>query len=509
MYSKIHQLKMEKLNKSQVARKLGLNIKTVIKYWNLDPSQFAEQTQRSFRRSQQLDPYETQILARLREFPDLSSAQIHDWLQEIYPECSVRERTVRRYVAQLRADYNLPKIILHRQYEAVDELPPGQQLQVDFGEITVPTTNGRKKKLYCMATVLSHSRFKYAEWSDQPFTTAKLTVMLRRSFEYMEGMTQELVFDQDKLVAVSENHGDILFTEEFERFKQDLKFKVYLCRKGDPESKGKIEAVIKYVKNNFAKHRLFTSLKDWNQAQIDWLKRTGNQKEHGTTKKVPAKVHAVKKQHLQPVPLIKLPEDIVTATVRKDNTILYQGNRYSLPLGTYEPGRNLRIVRQENLLQFFDHQTEVLIAEHSIALGRGLLIKAPHHRRDSTKAVTELQEKTLALLGNTTSAQQFLKALRKEKSRYAKDQFELLIEVANIYDPKIVERAITECLHLKFISAVSCRDMAQYLAQSSVSDQVPESPFNAEQLHLNHPVPVIQTEHRNVRAYTSLYGGMP
>jgi len=95
-----------------------------------------------------------------------------------------------------------------------------------------------------MAAVLAHSRFKYAEWSDQPFTTAKLIAMLRHSFEYIGGMPQELVFDQDKLIAVSENHGDILFTEEFERFKQTMHFKVYLCRKSDPESKGNVKLYI-------------------------------------------------------------------------------------------------------------------------------------------------------------------------------------------------------------------------------------------------------------------------
>ncbi|MDD4599641.1 MAG: DDE-type integrase/transposase/recombinase [Negativicutes bacterium] len=135
-------------------------------------------------------------------------------------------------------------------------------MKVDFGEITVPTSGGRKRKVYCMAPVLAHSRFKYAEWSDQPFTTARLTAMLRRCFEYICGMPQELVFDQDKLVAVSENHGDILYTEEFERLKQTLRFKVYLCRKGDPGSKGKVESTVKYVKYNFAKHRLFTTLQD-------------------------------------------------------------------------------------------------------------------------------------------------------------------------------------------------------------------------------------------------------
>ena len=506
MYSEIQQLKSEGLNKSQTARKLELDIKTIIKYWDISPQEFAEISRKSWHRSSKLDKYQAQIIARLEQYPDLSAAQIQDWLKEIYPLSCFRERTVRRYVAALRKAHGLQKNVAYRQCEAVDELPPGQQMQVDFGEITVPVSVGRKRRVYCMATVLAHSRFKYAEWSDQPFTTVRLTAMLRRCFEYIGGMPQELVFDQDKLVAVSENHGDILYTEEFERLKQALGFKVYLCRKSDPESKGKVEAAVKYVKYNFAKHRLFTTLKDWNQAQLDWLERTGNKKEHGTTKKVPAKVHALEKQHLQPIPLIKLPEDILSATVRKDNTILYKGNRYSLPLGTYQPGRKIRLDLQEEQLSLFDSETNLQLAQHHLSQGKGLLIKNSNHRRDNTLVIDKLQARTMDILGKTANAEQFLTAIRKEKRRYARDQFQLLASVAETYSAEIVQKAIDECLRLKLISAVSCRDIAQFLLQTS-STSLPEQ-LTKSALPINSITPMIQTEHRQVAAYSNLYGGI-
>ena len=57
----------------------------------------------------------------------------------------------------------------------------------------------------------------------------------------MGGMAKELVFDQDRLLAVNENYGDIVYTKEFEQFKLASGFSVYLCRGADPESKGRIE----------------------------------------------------------------------------------------------------------------------------------------------------------------------------------------------------------------------------------------------------------------------------
>ena len=75
-----------------------------------------------------------------------------------------------------------------------------------------------------------------------------------------------------RLLAVSENAGDLIMTAEFTKYHQTRKFNIYLCRKSDPESKGKIEQVVKFVKNNFSKNRIFVSLADWNHSCQAWLK---------------------------------------------------------------------------------------------------------------------------------------------------------------------------------------------------------------------------------------------
>jgi len=63
----------------------------------------------------------------------------------------------------------------------------------------------------------------------------------------MGGEPEELVLDQDRLIAVNENYGKIIYTKEFEAFRQIEKLDVYLCRKGDPPSKGIIEAVVSEI----------------------------------------------------------------------------------------------------------------------------------------------------------------------------------------------------------------------------------------------------------------------
>ena len=51
-------------------------------------------------------------------------------------------------------------------------------------------------------------------------------------------------------MAVSENAGDLVLTEAFETYVRYAGFTVHLCRGYDPQSIGKIERVVGYIKNN-------------------------------------------------------------------------------------------------------------------------------------------------------------------------------------------------------------------------------------------------------------------
>jgi len=88
MYGKINGHKQQGLNKSQVARKLGLNVKTVAKYWEMELEEY-EGCSLAGTRTSKLDPYHPAILAWLKESPDLSSAQVLDWIKERYNDLAL------------------------------------------------------------------------------------------------------------------------------------------------------------------------------------------------------------------------------------------------------------------------------------------------------------------------------------------------------------------------------------------------------------------------------------
>ena len=452
VYSQIKQLQEKGLSQSAVAKRLKINRRTVSRYWHMTAEEYE---QLRINRIKLLDEYKDTILMWLREYPTLSAAQVCDWLKEHYA-AFYTERTVSRYVRQLREEHNLPKTEDIRAYEAVPELPPGKQLQVDFGEKWMADTKGGRVKVRFAAFVLSHSRYKYVELQSRPYSSADLSGACRRCFQYIGGIPQELVFDQDSIVTVSENYGDVIHTYEFEKLRQDMKFSVYLCRANDPESKGKVESVVKFVKQNFLENRIYADDHILNSCVLEWLDRTGNVKVHGTTKRIPAEAFKDEREFLHP-----LPQSAVTGTeyicrnVRRDNTILYDSNRYSVPLGTYDRQKEVQIRTDSGMLYIMSVFGDA-ICEHMISPGRGMLIKNQNHGRNRDEKLDLLLETTDALLWHR--AHSFLGRLRTDKRRYARDQLMLIEKLCAGYGRERTLEAILACEELGLFSAVYVKD---------------------------------------------------
>lgn len=458
VYSVIHQLKERGFKKASVAKQLNINRRTVNRYWNMTVDEY-EASLSVVSRSSQLDEYRNTIVGWLSSYPTTSASQVCDWLKEHY-NASFSERTVCRCVKSLREEYDLRKAPNPRDYEAVPELPMGQQMQVDFGEKWMQNIDGGRTKVYAAAFVLAHSRYKYAELQSWPYTAADLVRACHHCFRYMGGMPQELVFDQDSIVCISENTGDIIHTYEFEKLRQECKLTIYLCRGADPESKGKIESTVKYVKGNFLENRLYVDDDILNGSCLDWLERTANAKIHGTTKRIPAAVFAEEREYLRP--LVESPENhnaTICRTVRKDNTVVYDSNRYSVPLGTYNNQKEVRIEPRDGILYiqtvFGDD-----ICEHRISSGRGLLIQSKSHQRDRSSSLDQMQVTLDALLQNR--ATDFLQTLRVEKARYARDQFRLIQTLCDQYDMDSVLEAVDFCQYSKLFSANYMKDYLKH-----------------------------------------------
>jgi len=240
MYYEIKNLFEEGHAKSAIARRLGLDRKTVRKYAAMGEQELERMIERLSTRTRKLQPYEAYVRQRIEGCPDCSAAQVEDWLKEQNPDFpAVSSRTIFSFVQLIRTRYHLPKPrVSIRACEAVDELPYGEQAQVDFGTTWMRDHYGNRIKVFVMVMVLSRSRQKFIFFTNQAITTGFLIGALERAFVFFGGMPRVLVFDQDAVVLLDENHGELMYTHEFLRYQSQRKFRVHMCRKADPQSKG-------------------------------------------------------------------------------------------------------------------------------------------------------------------------------------------------------------------------------------------------------------------------------
>lgn len=133
IYTQIKQLKKRKFTNKQIAEQIGVCRQTVAKYAQMTDDELVTWMAGCQTRKQKLDKHHQMILDWLREYPNLTASQIHDWLEEQNIQ-NISESTVRRYVKQMKEDYQIKATQEVRQYEAVPDPPMGEQVQVDFGE---------------------------------------------------------------------------------------------------------------------------------------------------------------------------------------------------------------------------------------------------------------------------------------------------------------------------------------------------------------------------------------
>jgi hypothetical protein len=324
-----------------------------------------------------------------------------------------------------------------------------------------------------MAMVLCGSRQKHIYFQTSPFTTSSAIEAHRKAFEYFQGQPVSIIYDQDRVFIVEENMGDLLLTQDFKSFVSACGFKAIFCRKSDPESKGKIENVVKYVKNNFCKGRVYKSLDTLNQWAIDWLNRTANAKVHQGTQKVPQQEWLLEKEYLQPISHFYTPKikELPRYKVRKDNTIHYKSNYYTLPMGSYKSSDCWVYLEEKDgkITLLDDHKS--ILTSHFVSIDKGATIRNTDHRRDKSQSMASLKNEVLLVLGNSEKAVLFLENLIKDKPRYARDNFNHLIKITSQYSNEMLDKTLQYCLESTIYNAYRFEEILIYHQKEHTKDE--------------------------------------
>lgn len=467
MWHKVNELNSKKLSKSQTSRQLGIDRATVRKYLNIDESTFYQWISQPRHLPKKLQEYYYFIKNLLEECQDLSAAQIEDRLKEKYPEApEVHSKTVFNFVKSIRQECGISKKSPRvRIYQKLPETDYGQQTQVDFGEFNMHTEQS-PKKVYFFTMVLSRSRQKFVHFRNHPFTTESTIESHNRAFDYFGGQPKEVLYDQDRVLMVDENLGDLILTAQFAVYCKEMAFIPVFCRKSDPESKGKIENVVGYVKKNFLRGRKYNGIDNLNDSVLGWLTRTGNGKIHAATKKIPHQEWLIERPYL--MPHITGNQDVINYKeylVRKDNTISYHSNFYTLPLGTYKGNGTQILVRQENdKLLIFTKDYELLTI-HDISFDKGVTVRRTDHRRDKSHSIDNLRTRVAEILSDTPEANLYIELLGKAKGRYLSDNLRLLVKKLPLYESNYLSQACSFCLENNVFNAYNFIEVANHYQQ--------------------------------------------
>lgn len=350
------------LNISEIARETGFDRKTVRKYIAARAPPTA-QTRTS--KPSKLDEYREYIQQRITEYP-LSAARIY---REIVDKGFTGKYTiVKNYIREIRPKEIVPAVLRY-------ETKPGVQAQVDWGECDHIDEDEQLRKVYCFSIILGYSRMRYVEFT---LSTDVYTFIQchNHAFEYFGGYTQEILYDNIKQIIIKRaiKPKDNTWNAKFEDYFTYHGFIPRLCKPYCPQTKGKIENSIGYVKRDFLLGGTFSSLDDMNQQCMHWLNRV-NATLHGTTNEIP--FERLKQENLKSISGIR-PYQIRREEYRKiskDAYVSYRGNRYSVP---YQfAGRDAVLELDETRITI--RVGSEIICSHDIVPGHHRMIREKEH----------------------------------------------------------------------------------------------------------------------------------
>ncbi len=254
---------------------------------------------------------------------------------------------------------------------------PGEEAQTDFGYFGEFDKNGKKVKVWVFVIVLSYSRYSFFKAvTDQSIPT--FLKCHKEAFEYFKGVPLVIKTDNLKAGVLQSNLFEPLIQPQFKAFLKYYGSIPIPCKPRYPQEKGKVEAGVKFVKQNFLRG---VSHRDFQKLEVDlanWNSKYCNQRIHGTTKKIPEKIFL----KIEQCKLIPLPEEPYRFMVFEERTvssyghILFKENFYSVS-HTYV-GLIVHIESDGKFLRVYHHGNE--IALHLLSNGYGEFISNKYHK---------------------------------------------------------------------------------------------------------------------------------
>ena len=340
-------------SRRRIAAELGISRNTLDRYLALGKWQ----PYSTANRSGQLDGHQEWLRQQFEQHYGNAEVVRQELVKQKGIRVSLRtvERAVRAWREALRQS---------AQATVRYETRPGQQLQADFGELWVPIGGVRTKVHICVLT-LGYSRRQVVRVYRQQQQRHWLQA-LEEAFRFWEGIPEQVLVDNARALITLNNPrtGELVINPTFAAFSRHWGFTAKACWPHRPQTKGKDERGVGYVKRSgIAGHRFDT----WGQmeAHLEWWNREiADVRIHGTTGEQPL----VRFERDEASALMALngkssflAEQEFSRRVARDCCVQVEGNWYSVPAALVRQNVTVQIRHQQVVIR----QSGRIVARHS------------------------------------------------------------------------------------------------------------------------------------------------
>lgn len=246
---------------------------------------------------------------------------------------------------------------------------PGEAFQMDWGFVEVEDWEGRTYKIACFAMVCHHCGTCFVEF----FPNARqenLFIGMVHAFMLM-GVPGHVLTDNMKSVVVKRDvEGNPVWQADYAAFMACVGFKTRLCKPRHPFTKGKVERLVRFVKDNFLAGRTFADVTQLNSEALAWCASQGSRYRRATAC-IPAEEHEAK--CLPAAGMLESTEEVAAylcprRKISFDGFVSYEGRRFGVPY--WHAGKTCRVSREGTILHIYTEDLSMELVAHAVTWGR-------------------------------------------------------------------------------------------------------------------------------------------
>jgi transposase len=268
------------------------------------------------------------------------------------------------------------------------ETAPGEQMQIDFGQVRI-AIGDETVRVFLFVATLGYSRRGFVCAFRHERQSAWFAG-IEAAFAHFGGRVRTLLVDNAKALVIEHELQSrrVRFNSRFEAFCRHWDIRARACAPFRARTKGKTENGVGYVKKNAIAGHRFESWAALEAHLAYWQREISDERIHGTTGETPRQRFAAERDHLQPLggitPFIQV-RDLVRR-VNAEGCIELDTNAYSVPWRLI--GEQVSVIVSAGAVSI-RHGGQEVTRHAQLAGTRGRQIERTHLMGAATPAVSK------------------------------------------------------------------------------------------------------------------------